>query len=176
VADIEVHIDLEGITRPVGFACSNSVRGGETVIFEYTQEWLTDPERFSIEPALALTRGGFAPPAGQAIFGPIGDSAPDTWGRRLTQRAERGLAEREGRAVRTLAESDYLLGVADEIRLGALRFRWAGAEVFQAPLRAGVPAIIELGRLLQVTERAFGQIYVCGQHTSFEIWRPRNFR
>jgi serine/threonine-protein kinase HipA len=60
-------------------------------------EWLADPDRFSIEPAFALTRGGFAPPTGQAIFGSIGDSAPDTWGRRLMQRAERRLAEREGR-------------------------------------------------------------------------------
>src|SRR3546814_5322030 len=87
-----------------------------------------------------LTRGSFTPPAG---FGSIGDSAPDTWGRRLMQRAERRLAEREGRAVRTLAESDYLLGVADETRLGALRFRWAGEEVFQAPIPAGFPALIE---------------------------------
>jgi len=69
------------------------------------------------------------------------------------RRSERRLAEREGRAVRTLAESDYLLGVADETRLGALRFRWVGDEVFQAPIRHGVPALIELGRLLQITER-----------------------
>src|SRR5204862_4089502 len=102
---------------------------------------------------LHLTRGGFAPPPGQAIFGSIGDSAPDTWGRRLMQRAKRRLAEREGRAIRTLAESDYLLGVTDEIRLGALRFRGAGDDAFQAPIRAGVPALIELDRLLQVTER-----------------------
>ncbi|MEH2557346.1 hypothetical protein V1286_004875 [Bradyrhizobium algeriense] len=101
----------------------------------------------------APSRGAFAPPAGLATFGPIGDSAPDTWGRRLMRRAERRLAEREGRAVRTLAESDYLLGVADETRLGALRFRWDGEETFQAPIRAGVPTLIELGRLLQITER-----------------------
>jgi len=71
------------------------------------------------------------------------------------QRAERRSAEREGRAVRTLAESDYLLGVADKTRLGALRFRLVGEEDFQAPVRAGVPALIELGRLLQITERIF---------------------
>jgi serine/threonine-protein kinase HipA len=153
MADIEVHIDLEGRSRPVGLAHSNRVRGNETVVFEYVSEWLVDPDRFSIEPALALTRGGFAPPAGQAVFGSIGDSAPDSWGRRLMQRAERRLAEREGRAVRTLAESDYLLGVTDETRLGALRFRWAGEKEFQAPTRAGVPGLIQLGHLLQVTER-----------------------
>jgi serine/threonine-protein kinase HipA len=153
MADIEVHVDLEGRTRPVGLAHSNRVRGNETIVFEYVPEWLSDPDRFSIEPALALTRGGFPPPAGQTVFGSIGDSAPDTWGRRLMQRAERRLAQREGRAVRTLAESDYLLGVADETRLGALRFRRAGEKEFQAPIRAGVPALIQLGHLLQVTER-----------------------
>lgn len=153
MADFEVHIDLNGQTRPVGLARSNRVRGKETILFEYASSWLDDPECFSLEPALAKTPGAFAPPAGQTVFGSIGDSAPDTWGRRLMQRAERRLAEREGRAVRTLAESGYLLGVADETRLGALRFRWVGEEVFQAPPRAGVPALVELGRLLQITER-----------------------
>ena len=106
MADFEVHIDLNGDTRPIGLARSNRVRGAEIILFEYDGSWLTDPRRFSLEPALALTRGTFAPPAGLATFGSIGDSAPDTWGRRLMQRAERRLAEREGRAVRTLAESD----------------------------------------------------------------------
>ena len=153
MTDIEVHIDLDGVTRRVGLARSNRVRGTETVTFEYAANWFDGLGGFSLEPALALTRGTFAPPAGQAIFGSIGDSAPDTWGRRLMQRAERRQAAKEGRAVRTLGESDYLLGVADETRLGALRFRHAGDDVFQAPLRDGVPALIELGRLLQVTER-----------------------
>src|SRR5260221_14573963 len=76
MADIEVHIDLKGRTRPVGLARSNKVRGNETVVFENAPEWLADPDRFSIEPTLALTRGGFAPPAGQALFGAIGDPAP----------------------------------------------------------------------------------------------------
>ena len=151
--DIEVHIDLEGHARQVGLARRNTVRGAETVVFEYATGWLADPDRFSIEPALALTRGTFTPPASQAAFGSIGDSAPDSWGRRLMQRAERRQAEHEGRAARTLTESDYLLGVSDESRLGALRFRWVGDEVFQAPPRAGVPALVELGRLLHVTER-----------------------
>lgn len=155
MADFEVHIDLEGRTRPIGLARRNRARGSETIVFEYAPEWLADPDRFSIEPALPLSRGGFVAPTGQAIFGSIGDSAPDTWGRRLMQRAERRLANREDRPVRTLIESDYLLGVTDETRLGALRFRRTGEQVFQAPTRAGVPALIELARLLQVTERIF---------------------
>ena len=153
MADFEVHIDLEGRTRQIGLAICNRVRGRETIVFRYDDAWLEDPDRFSLEPALALGLGTFVPPAGLATFGSIGDSAPDTWGRRLMQRAERRLAEREGRAVRTLLESDYLLGVADETRLGALRFRRVAGNGFQAPVRTGVPALIELGRLLRITER-----------------------
>lgn len=69
------------------------------------------------------------------------------------QRAERRQADREGRAVRTLPESAYLLGVADETRLGALRFRWTSESDFQAPMGAGVPALVDLDELLHVTER-----------------------
>ncbi len=153
MADIEAHIELGGETRLVGLARQNLARGGETVVFEYAETWLGYARAFALEPALPLTRGSFPPARGQAIFGSLSDSAPDTWGRQLMQRAERRAAEREGRPVRALFETDYLLGVSDEIRLGALRFRRVGEAEFQAPARAGVPPVIELGRLLQVTER-----------------------
>jgi serine/threonine-protein kinase HipA len=152
-ADIEVHIDFALGLKRVGTLHRHARRGGETTSFEYAPDWLGDAARFSLEPALALNRGAFAPAGGAAIFGSIGDSTPDTWGRRLMQRAERRRAEREGRQPRTLMESDYLLGVSDISRLGALRFRGAGEQVFQSPASAGVPGLIELGRLLQVTER-----------------------
>jgi serine/threonine-protein kinase HipA len=151
--DVEVHIDLDGTTRPVGLLRRHVSRRAEMVTFEYDDAWLADNNRFSIEPALTLTRGVFSTPRNQMIFGSIGDSAPDTWGRRLMQRSERRQAEKEKRAVSTLTEADYLLGVADETRLGALRFRWSDDPAFQAPPRAGVPPLVELGRLLQITER-----------------------
>ncbi len=153
MADVEVHIDLDGRVHPVGLLRRHAARGTETVTFEYDEAWLNDADRFPIDPALGLTRGVFPPPPGRPMFGSIGDSAPDAWGRRLMQRAERRRAEHERRRVRTLTEVDYLLGVSDETRLGALRFRRRGEEVFQAPTRAGVPALVELGRLLQITER-----------------------
>ena len=153
MADFEVHVSLSGRTQRVGLARSNVVRGRETVLFEYASEWLGNGNRFPLAPDLPLTRGAFPPPAGQVMHGSLGDSAPDTWGRRLMQRAERRNAEREDRAVRTLMESDYLLGVADETRLGALRFRRVREDDFLACPRTGVPALVELGRLLQSTER-----------------------
>jgi serine/threonine-protein kinase HipA len=153
MADIDVYVDFVPGLKPVGTLHRHVRRGGETTSFEYHPDWLANPARFSLEPALTLNRGAFVPDIGLSIFGSIGDSAPDTWGRRLMQRAERRRAEREGRAVRTLLEVDYLLGVADVSRLGALRFRKAGEDVFQSPTSVGVPGLIELGRLLQVTER-----------------------
>ncbi|EPC03145.1 phosphatidylinositol kinase [Litchfieldella anticariensis FP35 = DSM 16096] len=153
MGDVEVHIDLDGQVRLVGLLRRHASRRAETVTFEYDDTWLTDEYRFSIEPALVLTQGPFPPLAGQDIFGSIGDSAPDTWGRRLMQRAERRAAGREGRHVRSLSELDYLLGVSDETRLGALRFRWVGETTFQAPVQEGVPPLMALGRLLQITER-----------------------
>ena len=77
--DIEIHIDLDSRLRRVGLARLTKVRGAETVTFEYDEGWLADPESFSLEPALALTRGTFAPSPSQPLFGSIGDSAPDTW-------------------------------------------------------------------------------------------------
>lgn len=96
MSDFEVHIEWGGKTLRVGLARRNRVRGGETLLFEYAPEWLDNPERFALEPSLPLTRGAFVPPAGQVNLGALGDSAPDTWGRRLMQRAERRQAERDG--------------------------------------------------------------------------------
>jgi serine/threonine-protein kinase HipA len=153
MADIEVHIDFAAGLKRIGVIHRHARRGGESLSFEYHRTWLEDPARFSLEPALSLGRGAFVPANGSSIFGSIGDSAPDTWGRRLMQRAERRRADHEGRAVRTLQEIDYLLGVTDVSRLGALRFRPAGESVFQATTSAGVPGLVDLGRLLQITER-----------------------
>jgi serine/threonine-protein kinase HipA len=153
MSDFEVGIELNGGMRRVGIARSNKARGTETVTFEYADTWLSESDRFSLEPALVLGRGTFAPATGQRIFGSIGDSAPDTWGRRIMQRAERRRAEREGRAVRTLFESDYLLGVSDETRPGALRFRVDRESPYLAPSSTGVPPLLRLAQLMQATER-----------------------
>lgn len=153
MTDIEVHIEFDGALKRMGTLRRQARRGGEATTFEYHADWLGDPAAFSLEPALRRGRGVFSPADGRTIFGSIGDSAPDTWGKSLMRRGERHRAEREGRAVRTLQDADYLLGVEDVSRLGALRFRYAGEEVFQAANREGVPGIVALGRLLDVTER-----------------------
>ena len=122
-------------------------------MFEYHADWLANMARFSLEPALTVGEGQFHPGAGRDMFGAIGDSAPDTWGRRLMQRAERRQAHREKRAIRTLQETDYLLGVTDVARLGALRFKHTNDESFQAPLGQGVPGFLRLAELMASADR-----------------------
>ena len=87
------------------------------------------------------------------MFGTIRDSAPDRWGKDLMRRRERQAAEREGRAPRALQEIDFLLGVADLSRSGAMRFKGEGTNFFVAPREDGVPGLIELNRLLQASDR-----------------------
>jgi serine/threonine-protein kinase HipA len=153
VSEIDVYLALDGNAVRVGTLFRQAARGRESVIFHYHDDWLTNPDRFSLEPGLVIGRGPFHPGEGRALFGSLGDSAPDTWGRRLMQRAERRAARAEGRVPRTLQEVDYLLGVTDVSRLGALRFKCAGDETFQAPTREGVPGFLQLGRLLDSAQR-----------------------
>jgi serine/threonine-protein kinase HipA len=151
--EVDVYLQWRGVDRPVGVLRRQPGRRQETVSFQYHDSWVGSADHFSIDASLTVGRGAFVPPRGQGMFGTLGDSAPDQWGRRLMRRAERRQADREGRTPRTLFEADYLLGVADETRLGALRFKFAGASQFLAPISKGVPSMIELGRLLGVTER-----------------------
>lgn len=153
VSDIEVFLHAHGELHRVGLLRRYAGAHRERVTYEHDPEWLTAPEAFQFDPALPLVRGPISPAGNREMFGTLGDSAPDTWGRELMRRAERREAERQGRPVRTLHESDYLLGVVDESRLGALRFRFEGDEVFQAARRRGVPTMIALGDLLRASQR-----------------------
>src|SRR5579884_2896066 len=117
-----VYADLRGTPHLVGRLWARTRKDREHATFEYDAGWLAHPERFSLEPALKLGPGPFHTPSDKPLFGALGDSAPDRWGRVLMRRAERRRAEREGRAPRTLGEIDYLLLVDDESRQGALRF------------------------------------------------------
>jgi serine/threonine-protein kinase HipA len=130
----------------------------EGASFEYDDAWLKHPDRFSLEPALKLGPGPFHTGADRPMFGAIGDSAPDRWGRALMQRAERRRAEREGRAPRTLFEMDYLLLVDDEARAGALRFaETAGGPFLRQEEAKRIPLLLELPKLLSAAEHVLDE-------------------
>lgn len=76
-----------------------------------------------LDPDLQLYAGRQYPTGAKNVFGLFADSSPDRWGRLLMTRRERILAEQEGRKPRKLLDSDFLMGVYDETRMGAIRFK-----------------------------------------------------
>ncbi len=153
MSNIEVFLDAYGQLRRVGLLRRHAGARRERVTYEHDPAWLASPDAFQFDPTLPLVRGPISTPDNKEMFGTLGDSAPDTWGRELMRRKERRAAEHEGRPPRTMHESDYLLGVSDETRLGALRFRFEGETEFQAPQTRGVPTTVALGALLQASQR-----------------------
>ena len=151
--EVLVYVDLQGTPRLVGRLWARMRKDRESATFEYDESWLAHPGRFSLEPAIKLGPGPFHTPSDKPLFGAIGDSAPDRWGRVLMRRAERRRAERGGQTPRTLREIDYLLMVDDEARQGALRFaEREGGQFLAEHGPAKIPPLIELPRLLSAAE------------------------
>jgi len=99
------------------------IRGRESYSFEYDYEWLSSANlRVSLDPELG-TFSGRQYPSGKNIFGLFADSSPDRWGRVLMNKRERIKADKESRKPAKLFDSDYLLGVYDETRMGGIRFK-----------------------------------------------------
>lgn len=146
----------KGITPAalVGKLFVDSGKGKESYSFEYDESWLSSCERFAIDPGLPLFRGRQYP-ANQKLFGVFQDASPDRWGRTLLQRKEGILARKEGRKAKKLLDSDYLLGVCDESRMGAMRLSLGINEPFLASGdEMDIPPITTL-RHLEAASRAF---------------------
>jgi serine/threonine-protein kinase HipA len=150
-----VYVDLDGTPVLVGTLYARFRKNRESASFTYDQSWLSHPSRFALEPALVLHDISHHTHPGQATFGAFGDSAPDRWGRMLMRRAERQCAKEEKRATRTLNEIDFLLGVNDETRQGALRFAEKVGGPFLEVSGDGprVPPLVELPALLAASDR-----------------------
>lgn len=151
--EIYVSVDLGEITHKVGKLWFRERGARQSASFEYDPLWLKHSEKFALDPALQLTSGAFHTLPEQILFGAIGDSAPDRWGRVLMRRAESMRAKSMAETARTLSEVDYLLGVTDEARQGALRFSLKdGGPYLATKNKESVPPLIDLPRLLSATE------------------------
>ena len=107
----------------LGVLHADLVRGKEVFSFEYNAGWLESGRAQSLDPDLQLYSGPQYLPQEKSNFGIFLDSSPDRWGRTLMDRREALLARIEERKPRPLFETDYLLGVFDGHRMGALRFK-----------------------------------------------------
>lgn len=100
------------------------VRAGSrsAISFAYDPDWLQAQDGFEIDPVIGWYPGEQFSATG-GLHGIFQDAAPDRWGRSLMERREASDAIAEGRAMRRLGEWDYLLGVSDHARIGALRLQ-----------------------------------------------------
>lgn len=123
--EIFVYANWAGSSEPVfmGTLTASMVRGGELFEFRYDEQWLKNPANHLLDPNLRFYPGAFYPNEGALNFGLFTDSTPGSWGRALLQKYETAVARRDKRPAHTLAESDYLLGVFDFYRSGALRYK-----------------------------------------------------
>ena len=153
---IYIYVDLSGKAQLVGRLWVHNKGDKESASFEYDKLWLNSPERFSLDPALILGKGSFHTTPGKALFGAIGDSAPDRWGRALMQRAARLDAKEKNENIRRLREMDYLLKVNDYARQGALRFSLSeGGEFPTTNAGDAIPPRILLPKLLHAADAIY---------------------
>ena len=122
---IYVYENFSGETpQLLGTLFVDHARGKESYSFEYEADWLKKSKyAISLDPDLQMFAGRQYPLGDKDVFGIFADSSPDRWGRVLMTRRERIIADQEDRKPRKLLNSDFLLGVYDETRMGAIRFK-----------------------------------------------------
>lgn len=147
MTSVDVFISREGDSIRVGEAHFTRQRGQVSTTFLYDPEYLRGGFP-SIDPALPLVSGAQYQ---SGLVRAFADSAPDRWGRNLLDKAERADARSAERTPRRLDDVDYLLGVSDETRQGALRFRIRGRNEFLGS-GAHVPPLLELPTLLRAAD------------------------
>ncbi len=122
--DIYVYAHWQGMNEPkrIGVLSAQQAKGKKAFSFEYDKDWLKTEKKFLLDPDIQLY-GGPQFPNQKENFGIFLDSMPDTWGRTLMKRREAQRAIENNEKPNTLYDIDFLLGVYDESRMGALRFK-----------------------------------------------------
>lgn len=139
---VQVFLEITGMPYALGTLWFHRRGGQESTSFQYDNAWLTRPSSFAIDPELPLLSGLFH---SSSQFGVFSDAAPDRWGRLLMQKADKSR--------RTLFASDYLLGVDDGLRMGALRFCVGNGLFLADGSGVRVPPLTDLPKLVAAAQR-----------------------
>ena len=148
----KVTTQIDGKDVLTGTLYQNVRHGQETASFSYDISYLENPKAFSLAPDMPLGSGTFHS-EGLKEFRALEDCMPDRWGRNLLYRAEKSRACREQQTPRVLFEIDYLTGVSDKTRQGAIRI-WDETGQSLAPEEKGVPREVDLPALLNSADLA----------------------
>lgn len=143
-----VSVELDGQTVDAGTAYFTRRQGTVATSFRYSEDYLARSGAYAIDPTMPLLKGNYAP---TGLPGAFADCSPDRWGKNLIAKSIRVQALHEGRTPPSTGDVDYLLGVSDLTRQGALRFRQEAAGQFLHP-DLSVPKLIELPRLLRAAD------------------------
>jgi serine/threonine-protein kinase HipA len=122
--DIWVYAHWLGMKAPVciGSLSAHQAKGRKAFSFEYDSTWLRSKTPVLLDPDIGWFSGPQFP-NGKENFGVFLDSMPDRWGRTLMKRRASQIAKEAGKPTPTLYDIDFLLGVQDKSRMGALRFK-----------------------------------------------------
>ena len=146
---LDIHIELDGQTVLVGTAHFTQRRGGEiTTAFIYAPSYIAHPTAIRIDPNLSLVSGNQIT---TGLPGALQDTAPDRWGRNLIRKRHRSTAEGSVGSVAALTDVDFLTGVSDITRQGALRFTLPDQTNF-IDEDIAVPKLIALPKLLHAVD------------------------
>jgi serine/threonine-protein kinase HipA len=122
--EVYVFAHWKGLSQPVpiGTLISNRKKGRAVSYFEYSKDWLNSQEQILLDPDLSWFSGPQFPGKKQN-FGLFLDSMPDTWGRTLMKKRAVLQSRHQGKPIQMLADVDFLLGVDDFCRMGAIRLK-----------------------------------------------------
>ncbi|MBE4718044.1 type II toxin-antitoxin system HipA family toxin [Pseudarthrobacter sp. AB1] len=144
---IEVDLEMESGTVNVGRAFIAAKRGVVTTNFTYALDYLALPGSYPIDPALPLSGGNHAV---KGLPGAFDDASPDRWGRHIITKRLQAEARQFGRNAGTLTALDFLLGVSDRTRQGAVRFRVGNGQYLSDG--TDVPKLVQLPELRQAAQ------------------------
>ena len=158
--DIIVYAHWAGMVEPkcVGVLSAQQAKGRKAFSFEYDEEWINSKEQLLLDPDISWYPGTQYP-NGKEIFGVFMDSMPDTWGRKLMIKRAAQEAREQGKTAATLYDIDFLLGVYDESRMGALHFKTKPAgpfldntKVYPAPHWANIKELQQAAAIIESGE------------------------
>lgn len=160
---LEVVLDdasLAPAATRVGWLHRDTGRRGDLIRFEYDASWLGDQRGFAIEPLLPLNEGSFHPEDASQPHGIFQDCSPDRWGKLLMDRREAIEAREQKRARKALRAWDYLVGIDDGTRMGALRLRNPADGAYATTLQPSAPpatSLRELEAAARLVEQGAGE-------------------
>lgn len=165
----EIVVDLGPTSRSGPKPVGRLSRERGTMRFEYEQSWLDSTDSLVLDPMIGTYPGPQFPAPDRDNFGLFEDVSPDRWGCVLMQRREDLSAYELGRKPRSLTAWDYLLGVQDETRMGALRHRAPRTKVYLDSNPKPVPPVTEL-RSLEAASRELETALERGDLDALDRW------